>query len=287
MQVFWLVVVGTSLWMYFESRSFGYEKKDLSGLAAIGPLGWYLCGMLLWIVALPLYLASRAKLRAAGEALKARVAADPTQAPRPRGNGQPVFVAVASAVVVLAVMNAKQPAGVVNAGAPMADQDLDEPAGTAAEPAAPSRDPNLIADGTYMVGSEIAPGLYRVGRYWARQDRNQATIDNDLTTGCPTLVNVQATDAYLKITGEAIPANLRVIDPIAEGCSAGTFLVGTDIAPGRYRLKGSEMVYWARLNNKLGTIDNDITRGQSILVVRAKDFAVKINNVESIERIGN
>jgi hypothetical protein len=66
MTLFWLFVIATTLWMFFESRSFGYDKRDLQGLAAISPWGWFWGGMFFWLVAFPLYLASREKLRAAG-----------------------------------------------------------------------------------------------------------------------------------------------------------------------------------------------------------------------------
>lgn len=67
-----VVILGSALWMGFEASSFGYDKRDIKGLAAMGPAGWFFAGLLLWIVAFPLYLASRSKLRVAGEARKAR-----------------------------------------------------------------------------------------------------------------------------------------------------------------------------------------------------------------------
>jgi hypothetical protein len=65
-----LVVLGTSIWMAVEASSFGYKKEDVKGLAAMGPAGWFFAGLLLWIVAFPLYLAKRGDLKAAGELRK-------------------------------------------------------------------------------------------------------------------------------------------------------------------------------------------------------------------------
>lgn len=65
--IFFVIILATSLWMFFESRSFEYDKREIKGLAAVGPWGWLFAGLLLWIVAFPLYLASREKLRRAGE----------------------------------------------------------------------------------------------------------------------------------------------------------------------------------------------------------------------------
>lgn len=66
MALLYLLVIGTSIWMAYESSSFGYKKEDIKGLAAMGPMGWLVAGLFLWIVAFPVYLASRAKLKAAG-----------------------------------------------------------------------------------------------------------------------------------------------------------------------------------------------------------------------------
>ena|SRR5687768_12989855 len=62
-----LVVLATSIWMAADASRLGYDKRDVKGLAAMGPAGWLVCGLLLWIVAFPLYLAKRPELKAAGE----------------------------------------------------------------------------------------------------------------------------------------------------------------------------------------------------------------------------
>jgi hypothetical protein len=61
----WLLILGTSIWMAFDASKIGYDKKDVSGIAGMGPVGWFFAGLLLWIVAFPLYLASRNKLKEA------------------------------------------------------------------------------------------------------------------------------------------------------------------------------------------------------------------------------
>ena len=59
------VVLGTSIWMAFDASKIGYDKKDVAGIAGMGPVGWFFAGLLLWIVSFPLYLASRNKLKEA------------------------------------------------------------------------------------------------------------------------------------------------------------------------------------------------------------------------------
>lgn len=274
------------MWMYFESRSFQYDKSDVSGLAAMRPRGWFFSALFLWIIAFPLYLASRAKLKTAGETRRARLMSEERYVAKPQSNVGPVLVGVTGAFLILCMLAPTNDAVSANAGVGMASQDVE--LASAVQQALPKRDPNIISDGIYEVGSEFAPGLYRVGQYWERQDSGQGIIANDLTHGgCPTLMLVRQSDSYVKIRGEAIPAHLRTIDPIANECSGGTFLVGPDIAPGRYRIKsGGRPAYWERLNSKLETIDNELGNGQLILVVRSRDFAVKLSGVGSIERMG-
>jgi hypothetical protein len=62
-----LVVLASSIWMGVDASRLGYDKRDVRGLAAMGPVGWFFCGLLLWIVAFPLYLIKRPELKAAGE----------------------------------------------------------------------------------------------------------------------------------------------------------------------------------------------------------------------------
>lgn len=145
--------------------------------------------------------------------------------------------------------------------------------------------PPLIPDGMLEVGTDIAPGVYRVGQYWELQDKHQNTLANDLTQGCPSIVVVTDRHAFLKVQGGAVDATVTRVDPIAEECTSGTFLVGTDIEPGKYKLHPlGGHGYWERINSRLGTIANDLSAGQSIVVVRASDFALKING-GSLERM--
>lgn len=161
------------------------------------------------------------------------------------------------------------PAGGVQAGSVQEEAPAAEP-----EDSLP-----IISDGVYEVGTEIQPGIYRVGQYWERQDKHQNTLANDLSRGCPTLVLVRPTDAYLVVKGGAVSADITTVNPIEKECTAGTFLVGKDIAPGRYKLKpAGRMAYWERMNKRLETIANDIGEGQRILIVRESDFAIKIND---------
>lgn len=71
----WLIVLATSIWMAVDSSQLGYDKRDIGGLAGMGPAGWLLSGLLLWIVAFPIYLLKRPQLKAAGLARRLRAQA--------------------------------------------------------------------------------------------------------------------------------------------------------------------------------------------------------------------
>ena len=63
-----LIVIGTSIWVWVDARSIGARSGLISGVANMGPFAWFLCCLLLWIVAFPIYLAKRGAIRAAAQA---------------------------------------------------------------------------------------------------------------------------------------------------------------------------------------------------------------------------
>jgi hypothetical protein len=63
MDYLWLVVLVTAIWVYSDARSIGVKKGQLKGFADLGPAGWFIATLLLWIVAFPLYLAKRGTLK--------------------------------------------------------------------------------------------------------------------------------------------------------------------------------------------------------------------------------
>jgi hypothetical protein len=149
---------------------------------------------------------------------------------------------------------------------------------TTATPATTApREPFPIGPGVYAVGAEVPPGVYRVGCYWARLDATQEIIDNDLVDDGLLLVNVQPTDAFIEFSCRAAAlADMPNLDPIAQGWTGGTYLVGADIAPGQYRVNPVAPLgsYWARLDEQGEIIDNGLSDGQTIVVVHEGDWAL-------------
>jgi hypothetical protein len=130
-----------------------------------------------------------------------------------------------------------------------------------------------------LVPNEVPPGVYRVGRYWETLNAAGKTTANDLTEDCPSIMVVQPTDSVVKIEGTALPISKSLaIDPISKGCTDGTFLVGLDIKPGRYRVTSAGRdAYYERVDKNLKTINNDLSQtGSLIVTIKATDFAIKI-----------
>lgn len=80
----WLMVIGTSIWVYFDATTIGVKKGQVSGVADMNPGGWFLACLLLWIIAFPLYLSKRAEFKSVNS--RANIPSIPQQ---PRYNNNP------------------------------------------------------------------------------------------------------------------------------------------------------------------------------------------------------
>lgn len=54
-----LLVIGTSIWVFFDAKSIGVKKGMVEGIANMNPWGWLFGCLLLWIITFPIYLAKR------------------------------------------------------------------------------------------------------------------------------------------------------------------------------------------------------------------------------------
>jgi hypothetical protein len=137
----------------------------------------------------------------------------------------------------------------------------------------------VIGPGTYIVPDEVAADTYRLAGYAARLDDELEIIDNYLIgdNGFG-IVIVQPTDSYLEVDGGVVTVEAfgHPLDPIAEEFTSGVYLVGFDIAPGRYRVQPEDGTsYWARLDGTLDIIDNDLSDGATIVIIKQSDFALE------------
>lgn len=61
--LFLLFIVGSAIWVFFDAKSIGVKKGQLTGLVNLSPFGWFLVTLLIWIIGFPAYLANRGKLK--------------------------------------------------------------------------------------------------------------------------------------------------------------------------------------------------------------------------------
>lgn len=65
--VIYLTMLASVIWVAIDASRLGFDKRDLTGVAAMGPVGWTLCVLLIWIVGFPMYLVKRPYLKAMGQ----------------------------------------------------------------------------------------------------------------------------------------------------------------------------------------------------------------------------
>jgi hypothetical protein len=165
--------------------------------------------------------------------------------------------------------------------------------------------PNLIQTGTYMVNTDIKPGIYKgfAGEgifsscYWERLKDLTGSFDSIIANSNSIgqfYIEVKDSDYALRtdcqlIWLETIPEHTGEYPSILE---AGTYLIGSDIQPGTYRGQaGSDIMescYWERLRSVSGDFDsilaNDNATGQFYVQVLPSDFA--LNTACELEWIG-
>lgn len=162
-----------------------------------------------------------------------------------------------------------------------------EASGPTQTPEQETREPDkgaVIPAGTYLVPDEVPLGVYRVVGYWATLDEDLDTIENDgvYDEGELSLAVIGPDATYVEFSEEAIPLKELPSYPVLElNPAGGTYLVGPDIAPGRYRVKADGYAYAARLDDTLEIIDNDGNDGSVIIVVKATDYAIQFSGTIS------
>lgn len=164
-------------------------------------------------------------------------------------------------------------------------------------PAAAS-EPRRYADGTYLVGSDIQPGMYRVElsssmfpmgyieRLKGLSGEFEDIINNEVLTG-DGYFEIPKGDKAVSLQGvEIYKIDLDTYRPAPKSeFPDGIYLVGYDILPGTYRVKleDSGMGYTARLRAVRFDFDdiitNDVVTGDGYLEIKRADFAVKLQGV--------
>jgi len=139
-----------------------------------------------------------------------------------------------------------------------------------------------IKAGVYEVGPDIKPGLYKSEgniTYWARLSGFGGSLDEIIANGNPVgsdIVQIDEGDKGFETrgTGYWYPIGEDYQPEIQSTFGDGTYIVGKDIAPGKYKCDGGG--YWARLSGFSGEfhdiIANDNTEGPTIVEILESDI---------------
>lgn len=149
-------------------------------------------------------------------------------------------------------------------------------------------------DGKLLVGSDIQPGLYLTvvpsesfNCYWARLsglsgDFNEILANNNSPSNAHLVVEITPTDVAFESTGCGRWTAYFPPTAPANTFTDGVWMVGLDIAPGRYRSSGPSPdgnCYWARKSGVQGDFDeilaNDNQSGPTLVEIRAGDVAIE------------
>ncbi len=170
------------------------------------------------------------------------------------------------------------------------------PAAPSAHEAVPSEPPGF-GDGTYRVGTDIQPGLYRSdgtnGCYWERVSDLTGDFESILANDNPrgqAYVEILPTDIAFSTDdcGRWEAATAGGPD-VSGGFSDGMYLVGSDIQPGTYSSTGTSGCYWERLDALTGEFStilaNDNPRGQAYVEILPTDVAFSTDDCGTWSRI--
>jgi hypothetical protein len=154
---------------------------------------------------------------------------------------------------------------------------------------------NAIQEGTYKVGSDIQPGLYKVivkdsymdMAYIDRSKDASMELDSIIANGIifnSGYVRIKEGDAYVKIQAATLYPEDTIETNIRDVFEDGIYLVGVDIAPGTYKVEVTDtttnMGYVERQSDvSMGFDDiiaNEIFQGQGYVEIMSSDFSVKV-----------
>lgn len=161
---------------------------------------------------------------------------------------------------------------------------------------------SFAGHGTFQVGSQIQPGLYRSSSsdsgYWERLSGAGGTLDEILANGLvdgQVYVQIASTDAYFSTTrmDRWVPVDLSAPGPQAMSfIGDGMFMVGVDLAPGTYQATSLDSGYWGRLGGASGVLDdvlaNDLitTGDRAIVTIEPTDKFFTTSGMGTWTKIG-
>ena len=144
-----------------------------------------------------------------------------------------------------------------------------------------------FGSGQYLVGSDIASGRYfsapASSCYWERQSGLGGSLGEIIANefvgfnAGQWIVDILSSDRGFETNSGCGTWNTSLRGGLQADIRPGVWLVGSQIAPGRYRTQASSGCYWERVRNFQGTlsavIDNEFvgSAGQQIVDIRSSD----------------
>ena len=93
----------------------------------------------------------------------------------------------------------------------------------------------------------------------------------------------------VEVPGPTVTVTAKPAGPSGSIDGNGTFQVGAEVKPGRYKGKadpdGIGMCYVARLDSDGEIIDNQLSEGQVLITIKASDDAVETKGCTTLERV--
>ena len=132
-----------------------------------------------------------------------------------------------------------------------------------------------FGDGTFLVGSDIAPGRYRASASttWCTWERlsgfggtDEEVVGRATLGGSSFIVEITATDVGFSPSGQCGTWQMDTSSRISPGqpFGDGVYHIGSEIAPGRYRIASLDGLngrcWWARLSGFGGTQEDELGR---------------------------
>jgi len=161
----------------------------------------------------------------------------------------------------------------------------------------------LTKNGTYKVGSQIAPGTYissasAEGCYWERRSSAGSSLSgvvaNDFADG-QQIVTITAKDRYFKTTDCGTWTRFVALGGVRTSIPGdGVFAVNSQLKPGTYRTSGpaagSYGCYWEIDSDFLGgldsIIDNGNEYGSAYVTIDASDKGFRTSGCATWKRVG-
>lgn len=173
---------------------------------------------------------------------------------------------------------------------------------TAAPTSSPTPPPgSVFGDGVWIVGTEVAPGLYRNSDssgscYWERLSGFGGSLDEIIANSFDdSIQTVQIMPGDAGFSSERCGTWSTDLHPPSSGPSQpfgdGTWLVGEEIAPGLWRNSDSSgSCYWERLNGFGGRlddiIDNEFSDSIQTVQISASDVGFSSDRCGTWTKIG-